>query len=539
MAPLEIQVGERYETLFDEMRASGYRGFAIDGQTYAVDELPTIDRRRKHDVEVVVDRVVVRHDARSRIADSVENALSLGGGVLRVAHPRDDVPEAQWKVDVHSQHFACDRCGRSFEPLSPHHFSFNSSLGWCPACEGLGTQVGANPAALLHDTKLTLRQGAIDLWPRADSRLFGLMLDALRPRRPAFPPTCLTIRLGAKHRRLIMHGTGEQWFDVLATACHAAPRSAEPDPTPPAFPVQGPLPGAWTKPATCRHGCGRGWSTWSTRSSAASAAAAGCGTTPRPCGCGAGRSTRSAAGRWANCCEEFRAWTPDPLEREIAGELIREIRNRLEFLVDVGLDYLTLARPAPTLSGGEMQRIRLAAQVGSGLCGVLYVLDEPTIGLHPRDNRRLLGALREAPRPGQHAPAGRARPRGAPGGRSTSRLRARRGRDGGEIVARGTPAQLARRRGSVTGPYLSGKKAIPVPTNRRMTAAEPSGATAGLPQQCRQEDSRKSKGGQAARGTRGVPASFRPAAAGSKSSAPGTTTSRTSTCESRWARSPW
>ena len=110
----------------------------VDGQTYAVDEPPAIDRRRKHDVEVVIDRVTVRPDARSRIAGSVENALALGRGVLHVAYPRDDVPEAAWPTVVHSQHFACDRCGRSFEPLSPHNFSFNSPLGWCPACEGLG-----------------------------------------------------------------------------------------------------------------------------------------------------------------------------------------------------------------------------------------------------------------------------------------------------------------------------------------------------------------------------------------------------------------
>ncbi len=165
---------------------------------------------------------------------------------------------------------------------------------------------------------------------------------------------------------------------------------------------------------------------------------------------------------------EFQAWKPDATERKIAGEVLREIRNRVQFLVDVGLDYLTLARPAPTLSGGEMQRIRLAAQVGSGLCGVLYVLDEPTIGLHPRDNRRLLDALRKLRDLGntlllvEHdrevvAAADQLLDFG-PGA----------GRFGGQIVAQGTPAQVRTRRGSVTGPYLSGKKAIPVPTNRRM-----------------------------------------------------------------------
>ena len=123
------------------------------------------------------------------MADSVENALALGKGVLHVAYPQDDVPEPDWQVEIHSQHFACDRCGRSFEPLSPHHFSFNSSLGWCPACEGLGVQTGTNPAALLRDPKLTLAQGAVALWPDVRSRLFLPMLEALDQGR-AFPSTC-------------------------------------------------------------------------------------------------------------------------------------------------------------------------------------------------------------------------------------------------------------------------------------------------------------------------------------------------------------
>ena len=173
---------------------------------------------------------------------------------------------------------------------------------------------------------------------------------------------------------------------------------------------------------------------------------------------------------------DFLAWKPTATERKIAGEVYREICNRTQFLVDVGLDYLTLARPAPTLSGGEMQRIRLAAQVGSGLCGVLYVLDEPTIGLHPRDNARLLNALKKLRDLGntlllvEHdreviANADKLLDFG-PGA----------GRHGGQIVAEGSPEQVGKRRGSVTGPYLTGKKAIPVPTNRRMAGGAGAGS---------------------------------------------------------------
>src|SRR5262249_40847058 len=151
----------------------------VDGETYSVDQPPTIDRRRKHLVEVLIDRVNVRHDARSRVADTVENALAIGKGVMHLAYVEADVPEPKWRTEIHSQHFACDRCGRSFERLTPHSFSFNSSLGWCGACEGLGTQVGASPAALLRDPKMTLAQGAVGLWPTVATPLFTRMLEAL------------------------------------------------------------------------------------------------------------------------------------------------------------------------------------------------------------------------------------------------------------------------------------------------------------------------------------------------------------------------
>ncbi len=223
MAPLEIRVGERYETLWEETRAAGYLRLRVDGHTCSVDQPPQIDRRRRHDVEVVIDRPTIRADARSRIAGSVENALSLGRGVLRVAYPRQDVPEPLWTVETHSQHFVCDRCGRSFEPLSPHNFSFNSALGWCPACEGLGVQTGTNPAALLRDPKLTLAEGAVALWPNTAGPVFAMMLEAFS-RGTGIPLDVPFEEFGGRHRRLIFHGTGEQWFDVrqAATAGRAA-----------------------------------------------------------------------------------------------------------------------------------------------------------------------------------------------------------------------------------------------------------------------------------------------------------------------------
>ncbi len=216
LAPLEIRVGEKYETLWDEMRASGYQRMRIDGVVHTVDKPPEIDRRRKHVIEAIVDRITVRPDARSRIAGSVETALSLGKGVLHIVYPVDGVQEQRWPTEVHSQHFACDRCGRSFEPLTPHSFSFNSPLGWCSECEGLGTQLGANPAMLLRDPKLTLAEGAVALWPNVKRPMFEAMLTALAKQtglRTDVPFDQLT----ARERRVVMHGAGEEWIAVTGT----------------------------------------------------------------------------------------------------------------------------------------------------------------------------------------------------------------------------------------------------------------------------------------------------------------------------------
>jgi len=464
MAPLEIRPGERYETLWDETRASGYIRIRVDGQTYTIDAPPVIDRRRKHDVEVVIDRVTIRPDARSRIAGSVENALSLGRGVLRVAYPRDDMPEPHWAVETHSQHFVCDRCGRSFEPLSPHNFSFNSSLGWCPACEGLGTQTGTNPASLLRDPKLSLAQGAVAMWPAVGSRLFRAMLNAFS-KTTGIPADVPFDELSGRHRRMVFHGTGEQWFETRSDGQDAK------DTAHGGFSLRFQYKGLY--PALEE----------ASRVSPSFRAKLEHLVDEVECSvCGGSRLRDDAAAvRLRNrtideLCRmplgrlfaEFDAWKPVAEERKVAGEVLREIRNRLQFLVDVGLDYLTLARPAPTLSGGEMQRIRLASQVGSGLCGVLYVLDEPTIGLHPRDNRRLLDALKKLRDLGNTLLVVEHDREVIDNADQLLDFGPAAGIHGGQVVAQGTPVQVSKQRGSVTGPYLSGQKAIPVPTNRRL-----------------------------------------------------------------------
>src|SRR5208283_2463715 len=202
-------------------------------------------------------------------------------GVLHVTEPCDDIPEANWPVEIHSQHFACQKCGRSFEPLSPHNFSFNSPLGWCPACEGLGLQTGTNPAALLRDPKLSLGQGAVGLWSGASNRLFQRMLESFS-RGAGIPIDVPYDQLGGKHRRLIMHATGDQWFDAAGSGERGAgsqsPAPSSQLPAPSASNSKACIP-PWKKRAGFPPVFAAGWNIWSTRSIARSAAAAACATT--------------------------------------------------------------------------------------------------------------------------------------------------------------------------------------------------------------------------------------------------------------------
>ena len=463
MAPQEIQVGENYATLWDDVRANGYQRMRVDGTTHAVDTPPAIDRRRKHLVEVIVDRIVVRPDVRSRIADSVEKALDLGKGVLHVAWPNDDMPEPKWRVEAFSQHFACGKCGRSFERLTPNHFSFNSALGWCTSCEGLGTQTGANPTALLRDSKLTLRDGAVALWPNVAQPLFAAMLEAMS-RHFSLPTDLPYDSLTARHRRIVMYGADDEWIDVVSAA--NAKKNARPSFR---FQYKGLYPALEE----------------ASRLSQAMRAKLEMLVSEVECSACGGSRLRDDAGAvrlrgrsidqvnrmpLGELLAEFNAWKPTGDEQKVAGELLREVRSRLQFLIDVGLEYLTLGRSAPTLSGGESQRIRLASQVGSGLCGVLYVLDEPTIGLHPRDNLRLIGALEKLRDLGNTLLVVEHDRDVVQSADQLLDFGPAAGELGGEIVARGKPSDVAKNKASVTGPFLSGKKAIPVPVNRRVKA---------------------------------------------------------------------
>ncbi len=475
-APIERGAAESYDALFARCKANGYVRIRVDGEVLSLDAPLSIDARRRHTIEVVIDRIVIRSLDRRRIADSVEHALSVGNGVILIVPAvatgdcHGDAADAKFSQPLRlSQHFACDRCGRSLEEFTPHHFSFNSRLGWCPTCEGLGVQRGAHPSSIVTRPERSILDGAVANWWNArDEPMLRAILAALAA-RIGFDPRTPWKELTHEHRQAILTGTGAAWIDVELPIDEIPGEPAPPtDPMRIRVQFKGFFPaideatriswqhrlrlGELVSEVPCRACDGS-----RLRDTSAAVRVAG-RTLPEVC-------RLSLADAKAYFDELRKRLTAH--QRAVAGELLHEITARLRFLIDVGLDYLSLDRAAPTLSGGETQRIQLASQIGSGLTGVLYVLDEPTIGLHPRDNRRLIAALLKLRDLGntlllvEHdreviAAADRVLDFG-PGA----------GADGGRIVAEASPDRLALEPASLTGRYLGGAAAIPIPSDRR------------------------------------------------------------------------
>jgi len=488
LAPIERKGQEKYETVWEEIRRAGFVRMRVDGKSYGIEDAPEIDHKRKHKIEVVVDRNVVRPGTRTRIADAVEQALSLGQGVMHLAYVDHDREETLWKVERFSQHLACDQCGKSYEQLTPNNYSFNSPLGWCPTCEGLGIQRGANVNLLIGNPKLSIRQGAITAWPSCANGSPWLPFAAGIAKHSGFSLDTPYGDLDPVQKRAILQGTGDVWLTPQSAEVGA--RSAESKSKTKTKSTKATDSDSSTPHSELRtpHFIYKGLFPAIDEASRVSyqyRMRLDHIVDEVPCAaCHGGRLRPDAsATRYRN--ETLREVCAHPIgqmlasfesvkladaEQKIIGEVLREIINRVRFLVDVGLEYLSLDRPGPTLSGGEAQRIRLASQIGSGLTGVLYVLDEPTIGLHPRDNARLLKALHHLRDLGntlllvEHdreviAAADYLFDFG-PGA----------GRHGGEITAEGIPAKVLKSKASLTGQYLAGKLAIPVPTNRRISS---------------------------------------------------------------------
>ncbi|MEZ6059694.1 MAG: excinuclease ABC subunit UvrA [Planctomycetaceae bacterium] len=486
LAPISVDRQTTYESAFERLRANGWVRVRIDGVTCSLEETPAIDHRRSHVVEVVVDRITISDRDRGRIADSVEAALDVGKGIIRVALAETSTDEPEWESHTFSLHLSCFKCGRSFDHPTPQQFSFNSPLGWCWSCEGLGTEYGANQSLLVTSPERSLLNGAIGALPDPrENAPFRTMLEAVCAEFhiPLDQPWYL---LTPEQQRVILYGDEERWIEFKAEEERRTEEGIQP---PSAFRLQ---------PSSFRY---RGL--FPTIELAARLSYSHRRALMEMAGekdCSVCNGTRlqdvPAAVRMNNvtlpqlcrmplarALEFLRSLKLNKTQQQVAGDLLDEAVHRLSFLVDIGLEYLTMDRGMPTLSGGESQRIRLAGQVGRSLTGVLYVLDEPTIGLHPRDNGRLLAALKRLRDLGNTVllvehdrevleAADRLYDFG-PGA----------GRLGGTVVAEGTPKQIGRLSNkSLTGAYLSGKQGIPVPEMRRISARAAASAVRCPPQ---------------------------------------------------------
>jgi len=466
LAPLAAdRKGAHAEALAD-LAGQGFMRVRIDGRIYELDAAPELDPKRKHTIEAVVDRMRIKSEAAQRLAESFETALSVSGGLARVVPLADPAlgtePEQPAEL-VFSNRHACPICGYSVPPLEPKLFSFNSPLGACPVCDGLGTQQFFDPERVVAHPELSLAGGAVRGWDRRNVH-FSELIQSLA-RHYHFDIETPWVELPESVRRVVLYGSGAESIQISHGAGDGAARKHQP--------FEGILPNMERR--------------YRETESSAVRAELSRFLGMRTCvDCGGTRLNRAA--RWVFVGERNLAQlTALSIERaleylgslqlsgwrgEVATQIVREVLARLRFLSDVGLSYLTLDRGAETLSGGEAQRIRLASQVGSGLTGVMYILDEPSIGLHPRDNRRLLATLKrlrdlgntvivvehdeEAIREADHVVDM------GPGA----------GAHGGQVVACGTPAQIQANEASLTGQYLSGRRRIAVPAQRARRSAQ-------------------------------------------------------------------
>ncbi len=453
LAPVVQQRKGEHIQVIEELRAQGYIRARINGKVVELDQAPALELRKKHTIEAVIDRFKVRADVKQRLADSIETALHLSDGLIRVAFIDDKKDEL-----VFSARYACPVCNYSLSELEPRLFSFNNPAGACPSCDGLGVRQFFDPARIVAHPELSLAGGAIRGWDRRNAYYFQLLTSLAK--HYGFDIDTPYEDLKPRIREIVLNGSGDEEITFTYQSDRSGKRISS-------HPFEGIIPNLErryreTDSSVVREELSKFLS-------------------QQPCPTCHGSRLNVAARHVFIAGHNLPNVTSMPVGRareffndlrlpgwrgEIASKILKEIGERLTFLVNVGLDYLTLERSADTLSGGEAQRIRLASQIGAGLVGVMYILDEPSIGLHQRDNERLLETLfrlrdlgntvivvehdEDAIRHADHVVDI------GPGA----------GIHGGEIVAQGTPKQVLANPASLTGQYLSGKRAIEVPRQR-------------------------------------------------------------------------
>lgn len=462
LAPIVRGRKGEYRKDFVELQKRGFQRVKVDGTYYEISDVPTLDKKFKHDIDVVVDRIVVKPDLGNRLADSMEIALQLTDGIA-VAEMADSKKEAEPEKIVFSSRFACPESGFTIDEIEPRLFSFNNPFGACPSCDGLGTQFFIDPEAIVPDQTLSLRKGAIVPWAKSGT---------------SSPYYTQTLGSLAEHFGFSMN---DPWHDLDAEAQNSILYGSNKEPIKFIY-DDGTRSFKTTKPfegvvGNLERRYRETDSAWMREEIEKFQSKTDCDA------CGGYRLKPEAlsvkiaklhigevvemsildADKWFSELDKHL----NSKQSEIASRILKEIHERLKFLNDVGLDYLTLSRNSGTLSGGESQRIRLASQIGSGLTGVLYVLDEPSIGLHQRDNARLLETLTRLRDLGNTVIIVEHDEDAILAADYVVDIGPGAGVHGGEIIAEGTPAKIKSTKKSLTGQYLSGTRSIPVPTKRR------------------------------------------------------------------------
>ncbi len=432
-------------------RKNGFVRLRVDGNIVTVDDPLKLEKNKKHDIEIIVDRLVLKDGIRSRLAESLETAIDIAEGLVLVLVDDEE--------RLFSTKLSCPECGVSIPELAPRMFSFNSPHGACPACNGLGFIMQFDPALIVSDPEKSLRDGVLDVWGKSTSYWYMEQINALE-KNFGFDANLPWKKLKPAIRNVILHGSGDTKLKYDIKRYEGEYKFSKP--------FEGVIPNLERR---YRETKSEGMREWMERYMSY-----------QPCGeCGGKRLRKESlavrvVGRPINEITElsirgakefFAGVELDATEKKISAQVLKEIHTRLGFLSDVGIDYLTLDRAAGTLSGGESQRIRLATQIGSSLMGVLYILDEPSIGLHQRDNRKLLATLKNLRDLGNTVIVVEHDEETIRESDFVVDLGPGAGLGGGYIVATGTPGEIEKNRKSLTGQYLSGALAVEVPTARR------------------------------------------------------------------------
>ncbi len=460
LAPLVRGRKGEFKSLFEDIRKRGFVRVQVDGVTYDLADVPTLNRRKNHTISVVVDRLTVRPSDRSRVSDSVETALKVADGVVEVV--RYDSRDADGKSVLFSERLSCPQCGLSLPELEPRQFSFNSPFGVCPDCHGLGTQREVSPELVLADPRISILEGVVLAWGEPTGYLRRAVLPTLA-KAMAFDPNTPWGELSDEAQQGLLHGLPGRKLKFKA----AGRKSFESE-------WEGILENVQRR--------------YQETSSDAVRLSLSEYMVEQPChACGGkrlkpeslsvlldGRNIGEVVDLSIDQALAFFDAVPlgdngrPGLAADVAGPILKEVCDRLRFLRNVGLEYLTLGRPAGSLSGGEAQRIRLATQIGSRLVGVLYILDEPSIGLHQRDNQRLLGMLSELRDLGNTVIVVEHDEETIRMADHVIDLGPRAGRFGGEVVAEGTVEEVISHPTSLTARYLRRELRIPIPPARRL-----------------------------------------------------------------------